>query len=213
MTEPRDGMAGFTLLELLVTMSILGLLTMVMFGGMRFGVQVWARTGTDLTAANAARKAEEAIQADLSRAYPLYSSSGTTAQIAFDGMAHSIHYLAPSHAEPGALEAVVLEAVGDDKTQQLVRTARIELSRTGDAHSKVLLTHLNNVAFSYFGTSRDGGKPIWSDAWRNKTRLPQLIRVVIEMGDATTQSFVVAPRLAADAGCVFDALTKNCRGR
>jgi general secretion pathway protein J len=212
MIDPHPGTAGFTLLELLVTMSLLGLLTMVMFGSMRFGVQVWARTGTDLTAANDARKAEAVIAADLSRAYPLYSTTGTTAEITFDGEAHRIRYLTPSQMA-GALETVALEAIGDGEAQDLIRRSRAELARSNEDHRKTLLTRLRAVTFWYFGAPRDGDKPAWSPEWRHQTRLPELIRVAIALKDGSIHVFVVAPRLTADAGCVFDALTKSCRGR
>ncbi len=212
MIEPDPGAAGFTLLELLVTMSLLGLLTMVMFGSMRFGVQVWARTGTDLTAANDARKAETVIEADLSRAYPLYSATGTTAEIAFDGEARRIRYLTPSQEMAGGLETVALEAVGDGNAQDLIRRSRAELAQSSEEHRKALFTHIQAVAFSYFGASGDGDKPAWSPEWRHKTRLPRLIQIAIAWRGGS-HVFVVAPRLIADAGCVFDALTKSCRGR
>jgi len=212
MTELSRGTAGFTLLELLVTMSLLGLLTMVMFGGMRFGVQVWARTGSDLTASNSLRKAENLIQRELSRAYPLYSSNGTTAQIAFDGEPHRIRYLAPSSDVPGAMDDVILEANGDGQSVTLVRTAKAELARSDEVHRSTLVSKIHSIAFSYFGAAQDGAKPEWSGDWRQKTRLPTLIRIMIVAADAT-HTFVVAPHLSADAGCSFDALTKNCRGR
>jgi general secretion pathway protein J len=212
MVEPSQAEGGFTLIELLVTLALLGLLTMVMFGSMRFGVQVWARTGTGLTETNALRKAEDLLKADLSRAYPLYSSSGTKASIAFDGDEHRIAYLTPSRDKPGMMERVVLETTSDGKTVDLMRTDTPELARAGDSRQKQLMSHLRGVTFAYYGAEQDDKKPTWSNTWQNRTRLPTLIQVAIEAKDGS-ETFLVAPRLASDAGCVFDALTKRCRGR
>jgi general secretion pathway protein J len=213
MVEPNPGSAGFTLLELLVTLSLLGLLTMVMFGGLRFGVQVWARTGTDLTGVNNARKAEMLIEADLDKAYPLYSTTGTTAEIAFDGEAHRVRYLTPSNETPGSLDSVALEKIENGTTAGLDRTSRAELARSDEVHRKTLLTPLTSVTFSYFGSAHDGEKPTWSNEWRHRTRMPQRILIAIDEQGGRHEEMVVAPRLTADVGCVFDALTKSCRGR
>ena len=40
---PHDGEAGFTLLELLISMTLLGLLMLVVLGGLRFGARAWER--------------------------------------------------------------------------------------------------------------------------------------------------------------------------
>lgn len=211
MVEPNPAVAGFTLLELLVTLALIGLLTIVMFTTMRFGVQVWARTGTDLTEANATRKAEDMIKADLRRAYPLYSSKETKASVAFAGEEHRITYLTPSRAEPGVMERVILEASGGGNEVDLLRTHTYELAGAGQSQ-KHLLSQLRGVTFSYYGAAQDDQKSKWSSTWQNRTRLPTLIQVAIEARSGT-ETFLVAPQIAADAGCVFDTLTKRCRGR
>lgn len=211
MTDVSRGMAGFTLLELLVTISLLGLLTMVMFGGMRFGAQVWARTGSDLTVSNAMRKAEDIVRSELGRAYPLYSIKDSMTQLAFSGDAHRIRYLTPSRNTPGALDDIVLEVRADGASEALARTARPELARSLSTTSTNLLSHVDTIEFAYFGISHGDVKPKWSGTWHQQTRLPMLIQVKIVTA-GITNTFIVAPHLDADAGCDFDVLTKNCRG-
>jgi len=52
--------------------------------------------------------------------------------------------------------------------------------------------------------------------WTLPSRLPRLVRVKIEFPDGDARfwpELLVAPRIDVDVGCVYDALTKRCRGR
>jgi general secretion pathway protein J len=46
--------------------------------------------------------------------------------------------------------------------------------------------------------------------------MPQLLRIQVRFteGDSRTwPDLVIAPRITADVGCVYDQLTQQCRGR
>ncbi|MEE8085084.1 MAG: type II secretion system protein, partial [Alphaproteobacteria bacterium] len=49
---PQPPQAGFTLLELMVSLALVGLLTMVLTGGIRFGARVWEASQVQAEAAN-----------------------------------------------------------------------------------------------------------------------------------------------------------------
>lgn len=208
-----DADEGFTLMELLVALVLLGLLTTLMFGSLRFGVQVWARSDGTISENNALRLAETDVRTDLSDAYPMYKSDGTKPSIAFDGGADAISYLVPSQETPGALARIGLRIDGDNGDLQLSRTEELELATTPAPRRNILLRHLKNVGFSYFGRAAANEPPAWSGSWHEKTRLPSLIKVDLQTKDGHWSQWVVAPRIAADVGCVFDPLTKSCRGR
>lgn len=204
---------GFTLMELLVALTLLGLLTMLMFGSLRFGVQVWARSNGTISQDNALGLAETRVRNDLSRAYPMYRSNGTKASVAFEGAPRAISYLVPSQEMPGALVRVALRIEDDNGSLQLSRTEELELATTPSPHTKLLLQHLKNAEFAYFGRASAKEPPFWSNSWRQATSLPSLIKIGVQTNDGRWSEWVVAPRIVADVGCVFDPLTKSCRGR
>ncbi len=209
--------AGFTLLELLIATALLGLLSVVLVGSTRFGIQVWARSESAIADSNQIRRVQMALSEELSRAYPLFIASGTPdAHIDFDGGADRLTFLSPDRGLPGALARTRLFVETAENDTELVSTSALELS-TGAASSKtVLFRGVKALSLSYFGSDKDGEPPSWQSDWHGKTRLPSLIRIRIALEGQQKKvwpDLVVAPRLTADVGCVFDPLSKTCRGR
>lgn len=71
----NDG--GFTLLELLAALTVLGVLMVLMFGGLRFGARVWERGEGDLRAMVEMQAVTSLIRRQVSQAMP--SSAATAA--------------------------------------------------------------------------------------------------------------------------------------
>lgn len=64
---------GFTLLELLIAITILGLLATILFGGLRFGTRVWNTGDQALERFSEVQSAYEVMRRTLTRAVPLPS--------------------------------------------------------------------------------------------------------------------------------------------
>jgi hypothetical protein len=78
----------------------------------------------------------------------------------------------------------------------------------------MLLDHVAALRFAYFGPPRSGEAPAWVDQWTDRDRLPGLVRVAIERDGAAFAAWpelVVAPRITANASCIYDALRSTCQ--
>jgi len=206
--------AGFTLLETLIAMTLLGMMTVVIAAGLRTGTRVWERGEAHAQAADDIRTVQAVIHSALSAAYPyLVARSGEDPFIDFDGQAQSLTFLAPAPAAmaPGGRARITLQANGSD----FVMKARPEL-RHPDTDSERLLCCLATLAFAYYGGAASDKEPQWQERWTGRLALPTLIRVSVTFppGDARRwPELVVKPRIAADVSCVYDPLTHRCRGR
>ncbi len=218
---PRHGEAGFTLLELLISMTLLGLLMLVVLGGLRFGARAWERNEAHATATDDVRLAQALLRRELVRIYPFFLLDQAHIQdqhVDFDGTADSMSFLAPSPdalAEAGRARITLTRAERDGHLA-MVFSARPELASSTQPYSEILVEGLKSLDFSYFGSEQTTGAPSWHDRWSKETHLPQLIRVhaVFAQGDARSwPEFVVAPQISVDVSCVYDALTKYCLGR
>lgn len=208
---------GFTLLELLVAMTLLGLLTVVLFSGLHFGTQVWARSEAATTNANRVQSVQILLERELSHAYPLFvTKDAADAFVAFEGGPHAVTFLGPDPEGSGAMLRIAVEAIRNGKGTALQIVAHPELSDSGRETVLAQLDGVRSLDLAYFGATERNVAPAWHDTWRDAKHLPALVRIRATLAiasRATWPSLVIAPRIAADSGCKIDVLTKTCQGR
>ncbi|MBL6854207.1 MAG: prepilin-type N-terminal cleavage/methylation domain-containing protein [Alphaproteobacteria bacterium] len=208
--RPTSHEAGFTLVELLVAMTLLGFVSILLFGGLRLGTRVWERTETGFQGDRALHGVEEAIADAVGHAYPrLIHRSATTSEIAFSGSPSSIALTAQT-GDAGVAEVVI---TADQGAGSLTVASRSEISGATAATTTVF-AGVASATFSYFGTTAGDNEPRWHDTWQSQRALPRLVRIVVRMRDGrqTPLDLTIAPRIQAPMDCVFDVLTDNCQG-
>jgi general secretion pathway protein J len=187
---------GFTLLELLIAMTLLGLLMLGLFGGLRLGARVW-EAGDSRSADRARVEAvQRFVRTYLGQARPLAAADRTGDDtIAFVGRRDRLEFAAvlPPHLSAGGFSHVALSLADRDRGSALIveRQAlgrrddgRAELARLDDPDTAVLLDNIETVEFSYYGPGDRGDDAEWTDRWDREDRLPLLVRVRIGFSDS-----------------------------
>ncbi|WP_454918097.1 prepilin-type N-terminal cleavage/methylation domain-containing protein [Xanthobacter sediminis] len=214
MTCARDRAAGFTLVEVLVTLVLAGLVVSVLATVTRQWLPNWRRgidrvenverVGLALRRVTADLAATEFVPAALDRPLPL-----------FDGTASSITFVRTAlgpNAQPGLEIVRLAEADGGG----LVRSAAPYAPRDAEAPPVafgapvLLLRPPYRLEFSYSG--RDG---LWLDAWTDLDELPRAVRIVVRdarTGRTLDVSTVAALRTELPADCVTESSRANCGG-
>lgn len=207
----KEREAGFTLLELLVAMTLLGLVMAMLFGGLRLGVRVWETGETRAEERAGVAVGQRFVRDVLSRTHPMVRSDRRNVRkIAFDGRAERIEIAAlmPPHLSPGGFNHVVVEVTGDgDRRRLAVRFAPVErdedsrgeLRGAEDADETVLIDGIATAAFSYYGSRRPREEPAWRDDWRDAEILPRLVRLRVAFADGDRRHWpdlFIAPRNA-----------------
>ncbi|MEL6962025.1 MAG: prepilin-type N-terminal cleavage/methylation domain-containing protein [Pseudomonadota bacterium] len=178
---------GFTLMELLVAMTLLGMLMVVLFGSLRFGTRVWEATDRirrDDGEAQAIRTfLRERLEQSLPLSLPLadgryeivFAGEETSLRMA-SSMPQSVGY------GPYVMNFSLTAASGPDVSNELTFRWRLiddEIGRRdNDVQERVILDALDRIRFAYFG--RKEGRdaiPQWHATWREQGELPDLIRV------------------------------------
>lgn len=229
--------AGFTLLELLIATTVLAFLSLLLFGGLRFGTRVWEKSETSTTETNRIRAAQLYLSDEVSHIYPFFSgATPADKHVDFSGEDRRMTYFAPSKSIPGALDLVTVQAVPVKGSVSLIVGRKVELegANAGISHH-TLITGLKWFQISYFGVSSPAGvksaitnkaglgsgaaaaaaaAPQWTSVWEGQTRLPLLIRIRAgAAGRNAWPDLVISPRTEVDESCVIDQNTNYCQGR
>lgn len=216
--ERRD--AGFTLVELLVTLALMSLLSVIVLGSLRFGIKAWQREATHTEAIDQVRLAATMLRRLIEDAYPYHAGEAEGRhRIEFQGGPQSLTLLATAPLALGAIGRarfrVFLERRGEQ--QDLMLSSEPELADSASGRvTTPLVANVKAVAMSYSAGVDSANPAPWRNEWTLPSRLPGLVRVGIDFheGDARTwPELVVAPRIDVDVGCIYDPLTRRCRGR
>src|SRR5271154_905764 len=107
----RNSQAGFTLLELLVSLTLLGFLFVLLFGGLRFGTRAWERSDSTSDSTRDVLLAQSIVRREIERACPIafrVAGSDVAPAIDFSGTATSVMFRGPA---PGSLGAAACTRV------------------------------------------------------------------------------------------------------
>ncbi len=190
--RPRQADAGFTLLEVLVSLAIVGLLMVALSGGLRFGLTAVA------TQDRIGAHAEDLVTIDQAvRKLVEHASAGdSAANTPFHGEPHRMSFV--SLVTAGAMSGGVVDvAIGLDGRHRLVAAWRSHFAPAGVPVEEVLAEGVDRLDLSYAAPAGQG-EAGWRTAWDQEGALPGLVRLHLVSArptDAALPDIVAATRL------------------
>jgi general secretion pathway protein J len=180
----RRGERGFTLLELLLALAIVGALVVIAFGGVRIALAAW-RQGEDRAEAHQhMRSVVLSLSRSVSAAYAYQGPRGEapTPELLFSGTESRLEFVTQAAPYPASISvaftAVVFELGTGDERRGLVIRQRVLPNRNPFADAPVVFNDptLTELAFSYLD---EGGA--WLATWETEVtkRLPRAIRISV----------------------------------
>ena len=188
------GEAGFSLIEMLVAITILALVLAMLPGTFSLAHRTW-----DATAVLDQRARQDGgrsfLQARLAEAMPVFEPVGAGAvQLVFTGSAETLTFVAPSANGPqgAGLYRFTLETKPQGRGNALVVTvAPFVLKRARDSdpiptEEHVLYDGLTSASFRYYGR-KDLRTPTssWQTAWSRRDALPDAVELTVASGSST----------------------------
>lgn len=175
---------GMTLVELLVALTLLGMLSLMMAGGLSFGVRSWERTEAHSDRLNAVVRLHAFLRARLSEAARPGSVHGDGETLAFSALwptaigGTGFFDFSLARAEDGEDGAVVLSwapaAGGED-------AAPPDEDLAGE---RTMLPGTTRLAVSFFGRTAAEPEPRWHERWEPGGEPPALVRVDVTVAGA-----------------------------
>lgn len=201
--------SGFTLLELLVSITIFALLMVVLVGALQLGTRQTGRLSGQVDRSAQVALVQNFLRTQLSAAQPLISATGESDEskrVVFDGQAHGVNFIAvaPQSLPAGGLQilSVALRDGAHPQDGQLVlgwRPWRQDPDAAATASAPtVLLDHVRAARFVYYGPPTPTDDPYWQTTWQDMSYLPLLVRLSVTFVDGTQMpDLAVALRLSS----------------
>lgn len=224
MTPRHAGtMRGFTLVELLIALTLMALLSAVLFGSMQLAGKSWDAGDAKAEGTASMRLAAQFLRAQLEEQHPQRMKKIVEFPLLFNGTGDEVEYAAalPARVQGGGIWLYRLHVVQVGEKSQLVLDRMIpdvtaqEMPAFSAPEQSVLAQNISAIKLQYYG--RDAGadasvEPTWRASWDDRQNLPLTIRIDVTTTRGTTWPAIFAsPRTAPESGCrAYDPARQRC---
>lgn len=197
--SPRRS-AGFTLLELLLAMTLTATLMVLVFQGVQLGARAWDRGEAKVAELQNYRQLHDFLRRQLVQSAWVYESDpGTgTLSVAFTGDQREIRWVSPMvvHLDRAGLYRVRLEYRGGPQGGELWwywSPYRPEQEvRAGTEQSHRLARGVSAWQVEYLGVDALGERPTWRSDWTSPEFRPALVRITLALDGEPLPPIVAA---------------------
>lgn len=186
--DDDPGTTGFTLVEMLVSLSILAIMAVLLAGGVHLGLRAWESGQKRLETADRLERSDAFLRQLLSQTV-LIVGPGTTSNdpnLGFAGTATGISFIAPLPYQFGggpryAFElSIAAQESGDELDLAWRPFNRTPSDASLAAGQAALLDRLQSATLSYYGNVPGTLADRWYPSWDGRAGLPKLIRLDLD---------------------------------
>ena len=225
----RSNTAGFTLLEMLVGLTLLGVLLILIYSALNIGLRAWDTGDQRASEASHQRIVQSFLRRELGQVFPIRWRGIAESRIAFEGGKADIKFVTAlnlgASVKEGGLQWGHLY-LADDATPDGKRRQSLFLKRESfDLHAKDwsgleeakptrLIEGVKEIEITYFGAENDTTDPKWTDEWNLPLRVPLLVKISVKTDlGRDVPDLVVALKLGEEAGCYENSFQRQCPAR
>lgn len=190
---PSRHSAGFTLVELLLAITLMSILLGLTYTGLRAASQSSQRGERILAAVGELRASHQFIRRQLNQMLPLSFAETDDLQalrIVFEGDAQRIRFVAPmpGYLGTGGPQVQMVEVVNGDDDELLVQFSHALLQgftedRLYDRDPVILLEGVSSAGFEFLGRDEEGELTGWTTYWEQQDMLPVAVRLDLEFSE------------------------------
>lgn len=212
--------AGFTLVEMLVSLALMGLAAGLLIAAVSTGRGLAQRAETVATATDAIVAAQSLLRTRLETmgAEARFDASTPVADVRGDAFRLSFTAPAADSARPSPeLRYRILLSQG---ALMLYAVDPLRLGIQSDGASvkgwsaAKLLDGVRDLDIAYFGAGPPDNVRRWRNFWQDRPTLPELVRIRVRFaaGDRRVwPDLIVRPLVSVNSGCRLDAVTGDCK--
>lgn len=186
---------GFTLIEVLIAMTLLGVMVVLLFSSLRIAAESWNAGESKMAQVNQKAVVYQFFKRHLTTIRPLpilnIDPNNPEELQVFRGYPQTLRFAAalPASSARKGLQIFTIAPHPENASVLMVslvpyRLAEADQNQPPD-RPEVLLEGIERLQFSYFGKTEDIAEPQWREEWNLADRLPRLIRVSIALKDGS----------------------------
>lgn len=222
---------GFTLLEMLVGLTLLGVLLLLIYSALNTGLRAWDTGDRRAGQASHERIVQSFLRRELGQVFPIRWRGIPESKVAFEGAKTEIRFVTAlnlgASIKEGGLQWAHLyvaddpEQGPDGRRQQSLFLKRevfdLQAKDWGGldaAKPTRLIEGVKEIEISYFGSENDIIDPKWVNEWMFPMRVPTLVKITVKTDlGRDIPELVVALKLGEEAGCYDNAFQRQCGSR
>lgn len=209
----RRDSGGFTLVELLLAVTLLSMLLALSYGGMRASTRASDRGQTILEESGKLRMAHQFVRKQLNQMVPLTFAEGEERgkDTVFEGSHNKIRFVAPmpGYLGFGGPQVQELSFRRGEEGLSLVLTHALlqgfEEERLSDRAPIVLLENIDRGTFEFQGRRKDEELAPWVQSWDEPWTIPAAVSLEIEFNkDVFVDWPLMTANVRIDAGAISE---------
>jgi general secretion pathway protein J len=205
----RKRQSGFTLIEVLLALSILSIIMVLVLGAMRIGVRAWEKGEDMLATQQRSRTVLDLLTRQVTSASVLMSIQNRQPLVEFAGGTRVLEFTSSlpliNRMQYGPVHVrYVIETDPDGNRRLLLFEENImpedylsERQLRHDREPRVLIGQFEDLRFEYLDTERNGSEspPGWTASWHPEkpTDLPRAVRITFRDEKGGHDLRVIAP--------------------
>lgn len=179
---------GFTLMEMMIAMALVGMALTIAFSSLRFASRSWERTDLLMSELDQLRVAGSVVRRQLNQVVAIRPVEASR-KLLFSGAPHLLEFVAPAPIQDGRLVALYryrLRFVAEEQGKMLWLDYRPWLPGEdpgwqGMTESSLLVSGLDNGEFAYLADTPLPDGPHWQAVWDKPERLPVKVRMTLHL--------------------------------
>lgn len=224
-TKACKPVRGFTLLELVIALTLLALMASVLYGALGYAGRSWEGGEAKAEATAGMRLSHGFLRTQLEAQHPLRMRKVPEFPLLFTGTREELRFAAPLPARitGGGIWYYRLAVRNENERSRLVLERMLPdvdaaaLPEFDKSERSILADDIKELRVGYFGYETGAARttaPAWRERWDDPNRLPLLIRIdVVPKLGPPWPTLLVAPRQAPESGCrQWDQGSERCVG-
>jgi general secretion pathway protein J len=187
----RKASTGFTLIEVLIAMTLLGIMVVLLFSSMKICADSWQKGEDKIAEVNDVAVVYQFFQNHLATAKPLWDdfSEQNNRVFAFQGKNQGLQFVSafPASAKKSGLQLFSLKLMkdGDGQLIQVSITPFYPVAEGEEWRKEdvTLLRHVRHFSLSYYNLDDPQTEGVWQEDWLGLETQPRLVKIKIERDD------------------------------